>query len=304
MKKIFYIVIAICFFACRNENLDPRPDLNDNVGAITLISNQSVASFDLTEINSSELSFDIDVDGFDETEVTSVSVQMIFTDAGRNPNPDPAGSPLDSIYDAVEISTVTSFPSTVTIAISDIVNAIPDFSSADDFFIGDNFNFIFPISTADGRILTTALQSDLCQQPAQPSFGGCNVNINIACAFVAADAEGTYTVLSHRFGDDFGLGDGSGTTREVVAGPGENQLTIVGGTLPGRGGNDLIISIDPVSGNVSYGGPPDSLQFDASVSPDGQYTNVSGTTLSCIGSIDLTVVSACCIPNFFRISKQ
>jgi hypothetical protein len=62
--------------------------------------------------------------------------------------------------------------------------------SVDDFEVGDSFQLTFPINTADGRRLTVALNSDLCNEPVQPSFGGCSFTWGISCP---SDIGGTFT---------------------------------------------------------------------------------------------------------------
>lgn len=286
MKKLLIILlVSTAVLSCRDDDKDPRPDLNDSVGAITLVTDVSTTSWDLGLLATEGVSWDIDVDGFDLTQIESVSVQLIFTDKGRLPNPDPEGSPLDSVYAPIEIGTITSFPGTFNVTAAQIVDLIPDFTSTDDFFIGDNFNFIFPISTTDGRVLTTALNSDLCQQPAQPSFGGCNVSVNIVCPFVVADAIGTYTITA----DEFGLSLGS--TFDVVAGTGPNEVILRNPfshteSVPGQ--YDVVVTVDPAtsiasverqeSWDVSVFVPTLSGGFCAAPSSNGS------TWFSCIGS--------------------
>ncbi len=139
------------------------------------------------------------MDGLDQTELGKVSIQMIFTDADRLPVPNSYPKTLDSVYATVELKSLTSFPATVTITPDDIIEAIPDFMTIADFGLGDNINLVFSITTTDGIVLTTALNSDLCLQPAQPSFGGCNMSIDLICPFVEADILGTYLLVEDGF---------------------------------------------------------------------------------------------------------
>lgn len=69
-------------------------------------------------------------------------------------------------------------------------------------------------------------------------------------AFQASDLVGTWNVDALGFAGFFGE---SQATREVIAGPGENQVTIVGGEYPTAGGaqDDLIITFNPTTGAVT-----------------------------------------------------
>lgn len=288
MKKIFLILFLItCFFACKNEDLDPRPDLNDSVGAITMVSNQSTTAFDLGLLSTEQIDFTIDVDGFDMTGIESVSVQLIYTDVQRLNNPDPTGAKLDSVHANIELQTLTSFPADVSFTAVELAEAV-GFTTTDSLFIGDNFNFIFPITTTDGRTLTTALSSDLCLQPAQPSFGGCNVSVSIICPFVVADAVGTWNVVS----DPFGTFVDGATSFDVVAGPGANQITVVNifnHTNPDTGNKDydVIFDVDPATGATTVA-QQQAWHCDNFGCGFGVGTiDGGGITFSCIGSMQL-----------------
>jgi hypothetical protein len=185
MKKILkylLLIVFVSFFsiACRDESLNPIPDMNDNVGAVTLIAvNPSRTFYNLLNPLSDEfVEFTIDVDGFGITHVNSVDLELIFTEKARVYDPF-QDIFVDSVYNPVLIKSVNTFPSTVQITPAEIATALN--ISVNDFELGDNFNVVFPINTADGRRLKTALNSELCNQPAQPSFGGCNVAWSLTC---------------------------------------------------------------------------------------------------------------------------
>ena len=176
--------ILIFLNACEEERWGNIPNLNDYVGAITLIDVNEDKSFynALNDLAGQEVEFEVNVDGFEVTEINSVDVELIFTE--NDATTDAEGNPADVTYDPVIIENVTTFPATLSVSVEDAIAAIqtykPDFTIA-DLEVGDQFNLLFPINTADGRRLTTALNSDLCQEPVQPSFGGCNVAWAISC---------------------------------------------------------------------------------------------------------------------------
>ena len=171
---------------CEEERWGNIPNLNEHVGAITLINvNPDKTFFNaLNDLSGEEVEFTLDVDGFEVTEVNSVDVELIFTE--NDATLDAEGNPADVTYDPVFIRTVqaSELPATITFTAAEAVQAIQSFKpgfTLDSLQVGDGFNLIFPINTADGRRLTTALSSELCNEPVQPSFGGCNVAWSVAC---------------------------------------------------------------------------------------------------------------------------
>ena len=169
---------------CEEERWGNIPNLNEQVGAVTLVNvNPDKAFFNaLNDLGGEEVEFELDVDGFEIAEVNSVDIELIFTenDAALGPEDEL----IDVTYESVLVKSVTTFPSTVTFTAMEALEAIktfkPDFT-IDSLEVGDGFNLIFPINTADGRRLTTALSSELCNEPVQPSYGGCNVAWSVAC---------------------------------------------------------------------------------------------------------------------------
>ena len=186
--------------SCQTDDIGTIPHQEDNIGAVTLLPNGvNPSSFDASQLGSSFIEFDIDIDDFGSTTVNSVDVEVTYTAVGRAPNPDPDGAPLDIVYGPEVLKSVSTFPSTVQISASEVADLFD--LTLDSFEIGDNFRALFPINTADGRRLQVAVNSDLCQQPAQPSFGGCNVDWAVICPpFVADDLVGEWLITSDGFG--------------------------------------------------------------------------------------------------------
>ncbi|MDX1627916.1 MAG: hypothetical protein R3345_04405, partial [Fulvivirga sp.] len=125
-----------------------------------------------------EVEFTVDVDGFELTEITSVDVELVYTEKGAIFDPFREEF-VDSTYAPVILENLTSFPATVTITGQEVADALN--IPVDSLEVGDAFQVTLPIHTADGRRLTVALNSDLCNEPAQPSFGGCGVAWSVAC---------------------------------------------------------------------------------------------------------------------------
>ena len=111
----------------------------------------------------------------------------------------------------------------------------------------------------------------------------------IACpAFSVTDEiPGSYDVIASDFAGFFGETD---FDREVIAGPGNNQVTIVGGEFPGLGSDDLILTIDPSDGRVvGINGDGVSLPESAGFG-ENLYLLENGLVLPCSGQIiDLTM---------------
>ena len=184
MKNILKFVFAfllLATFACEDESLDPRPDLNDSVGAVTLVEVDPTRNFFnllSADFPNEEVGFSVDIDGFELTEVSSVDIEVVYTE--RNGAYDVfLEDSVDVVFDAVLIGNITSFPSQVSVTAQQVADALG--MPVGDFGVGDRFQITLPINTADGRRLTVALASDLCNEPAQPSFGGCGVAWAIAC---------------------------------------------------------------------------------------------------------------------------
>lgn len=94
---------------------------------------------------------------------------------------------------------------------------------------------------------------------------------------------GTYDVTALGFAGFFGE---TNFVREVILGPGSNQLTIVNGAYPAVAGEDLIINIDPDTSALSLGESALAFSADAGAFDTDNYgTGTSGFVFSCIGRI-------------------
>ncbi len=115
-----------------------------------------------------------------------------------------------------------------------------------------------------------------------------------------ATLPGIWNVDFHRFDAFFGP---QGNTRTIVAGPGENQITIIGGAVPLDGADDLIIEIDPATSEISFAGDSaNDIHFNT-FGPGIYGSDVTGLAFTCIGKLDITITSPGFIPNFLTLSK-
>lgn len=204
------------------------------------------------------------------------------------------GSKITEFADIVSIS---SFPSDFSIPINEIASKIN--IPIDDILPGDIIEFQANSAGIDGNILSfDDLAGDLRGQPEQRQ--AYQFEILISCPFSASEIAGTYDVIEHEFDEYFGE---QPPTREIVAGPGENQLTIIGGPVPLDGSDDLIINVNPNTGVASYGGKDDAIHFNT-FGPGKYGSDVKGFVFSCVGSIDLVITSPGFIPNTFTLKKN
>lgn len=147
--------------------------------------------------------------------------------------------------DTVPLKNYTSFPANVTVNATELAAALG--VTTDQFLAGDAFNIISTATGLEGNIVSIDnLDQDAAGNPGEKQ--AFNYTIFISCPFVASEAAGTYQWTEDPWGT--WIDDG---IFEVVAGPGENQITCIDvfdhpnldepGTF-----FDMIIDVDPLSG--------------------------------------------------------
>ncbi len=131
-----------------------------------------------------------------------------------------------------------------------------------------------------------------------------NVGLDVQCPSVDISAlAGNYDVVSSTFAAFFGETD---FTREVVLGPGDNQITIVDGTYINEGADDLILTIDPSDGSV-IGVNEDGIDSQVSFGPNFYRLLPGGRVLTCVGIIEVTLDFSGSIagnPHVFNLVRQ
>ncbi len=188
-----------------------------------------------------------------------------------------------SASDVFDILTVTSFPSQFNISLEEIMASMG--LTLDDVVAGDRFEFFGESVSTDGLLVTAnSLDDDLLGEPGQKV--AYRFNASVSCPFVPAEIEGTYQIVALGFAGFFG--EDLNAPRTVVAGPGENQFTIVEGEYPTQNSDPLIVTVDPETGNV-LAVNEDGIAFDgvAQGFPPNYYLLVEGSVFSCTGYIDL-----------------
>ncbi len=199
---------------------------------------------------------------------------------------------------AEDVFVITSFPADLTIDLPTIATALG--VGLDDINFGDSFSFVATATNADGdefigllpsfddENLTLGIGNTNDPLLNAGSYNSAmNFSFTLACpAFTTDDVVGTYDVTASSFAAFFGETD---FVREIVAGPGDNQVTIVGGEFTGLGSDDLIVTFDPETGSVlGVNGDGISLPESAGFGVN-TYLFVDGLVLPCAGNgiIDL-----------------
>ena len=163
---------------------------------------------------------------------------------------------------------------------------------------GDNLTFTTTATLTDGRVFSAANSAPSITGGNAPSFTTQFVMI-VACAFNVDEAVGNYTVV------DDALGATIDVAVEVVAGPGENQVTIV--DMFGHG-FDVVVDINPANGaaTIEEQDAWDSDNFGLGLGI--AWVEGGGFFLSCAGSLDViithTVDAGTYGPRHYRIEKN
>lgn len=282
--KIFLVVLSTTlFFSCED---DEKNRITDTVDAPWVyFESVSAPVIDVTDLEGSAYEARI-VTPFDNVASYAISVNL-------NDSED-----ADENLELFPLRTITEFPADLSINATEITAALG--ITLADLNPGDKINFRVVATDFDGVEFDGADATQFLGDISNPGLQqALSYNTFISCPFVAADAVGTYTVSFHRFDAFFGA---QPATREVIAGPGENQITVVGGAIPLDGSDDLVITVDPNTGIASYGGSAEAIHFNT-FGP-AAYLGVTGFVFSCTGTVDITIQSAGFIDNFLTMSKN
>lgn len=237
----------------------------------------------------------------------------------QNENPDALTfNPVEdtrNVY-TVSVSTVSTMDRAVSVSVDSSSTVDPSFYTIEtlnpvipageystEVVITTPASEVFP---ATGSTLVLNLESVEGAEIKSFSTDTFTIPFSVKCPSVDLSAvTGEGNVVTNELSTDaFGvsIADG-GATRTVLAGPGENQITIVDGIGTPLGSEDLVLNVNPTSGNVSYGGPEDAIFFFNGPDPIS-YSSVSGKVLTCIGQINLEIAAPFGAPfnsNTFKI---
>jgi hypothetical protein len=146
MKKSIYIssifLLGLFLVSCDHSENDLVPEFLDGTqyGVILHVDVSSATTINIADIATSNIDFEISIEG-DKRPVASVTVNKIFVGAD-------GGSSAE-----MQQTSVSSFPSTVSLSVNDLVNGIPGLST-DSLAAGDGFQIKFTITYADGGVVT------------------------------------------------------------------------------------------------------------------------------------------------------
>lgn len=200
----------------------------------------------------------------------------------------------------VEVFSATSFPAEMNVTMVDIAAAL-GVDVSEILIPGSSLNFIATTTATDGTVVSiNDLNADLVAESGQRQ--GYRFTGTLVCpAFDISELVGTYDVTRNLLAGGLGLTDPN-PVREVIAGPGANQITVVGGSVGFAGGDDLIIDVDTTTGVLSLGlddtGSP-GLAFPASILGFASDYNTfadGGITFACLAqpTINAPVTLTCC----------
>jgi len=291
MKKLIILLLSFCAaaiqFSCTDDTKFPNPLVNEleNGGFIRFVQGSQPVPGAYSLLDLDAIGFSLPIEDPNNNAI-SYSLTLTAVVSGN-----------EFIADFVEI---TSFPNVLTVNIQNIADALG--LAPTDFNFGDTFSFIAKVTRDDGTLfygltpsfndtdLTTEIGNTNGTLLSSPSYrNAMNFSFALACpAFVASDFVGTWNVDELGFGGFFGE---TQPTRDIIAGPDDNQITIVGGEYPTAGGeqDDLILTFDPLTGIVSAVNT-DGVSFGPG-NTQGLITNTylleEGLLLPCIDEINL-----------------
>lgn len=263
MKKLLYLLLAGIVFvtmSCKDEALDPYPETK--YGALVQITELVTPVFNLEDLQNSSFVFKA------KDAAGTVAEYRIAVSWNKK--------------DTIQIRTISDWAQNEekTISISAVEIAQAYGVTVGEFEAGDRFDFVASTTGKDGTVYGIAqLTQELVANPRQQQ--GLRYVTYVSCPFVAADLAGTYAYTV----DDIGMA--ANETVEVVAGPGENQFTMVDAFGAGK---DLVVNVNPATGQVTAPRQQvwDPLAVGYPANYGKGYTQVdAGFAFSCAGSIIL-----------------
>ena len=215
----------------------------------------------------------------------------------------------------VGVSTLSDSPRSVVVEVDDTETTLdPAFYSIDNLtptIAAGDFTVDITITTIPGADLPSASDAIVLNlvsvegaEIGENSVEVLSIGLEVQCPTVDISAlAGSYDVVASTFAAFFGETD---FTREVVLGPGENQITIVDGTYITEGAEDLILTIDPETGAIVA---VDETKINSTVSfgPNFYRLLPGGRVLTCVGIIEMTLDFSANIagnPHVFNLVKQ
>lgn len=276
--KLTYNISLVCMIAatllivsCEDKELSPMPDFESG-GLVKANIPEENSFFNLGDLNNAKVVMNlVATDKEGGSMVGSYEIYVSYYNATT-----------DEATDTLLLATVSEFPSTYEVTASQLVDLFQLPDGLASLNGGDLFNFDMKVVMKDGREFTQQNSSDaVVQEPG--SRGTFRYSAFVGCPFNAADMAGTYTLLE----DSWEVAATGHTTMEVVAGPGEDQFTVM--NVFGMG-FDMVVDVNPASGvatvqkqetwDPGYWGFPEAYGRGYAASPAAQ----GSTVFSCVGA--------------------
>lgn len=264
LNKILYIVLVIVMAtACRDENLENLPELQD--GATVMFESITSPIIDFSQIGTSAFLAKLgDRNG-------NIVKYDLFVSHYR------AGISSDTLF----MRTITSFPNDLSITAADAAAALN--MDVADFEAGDRFDFVSTLTRSDGSTYNYTNVGDDLTNPGQ--MQAIYFSVYLSCAYDPVAIEGTYQIIVDEWGAALN------PEVEVVAGPSATQFTIK--DVLGFG-QDLIVDINTVTGQISTDRfqtwTPQFFGFPANYGK-GYMVGDAGFAFSCSGTITFSSVT-------------
>ena len=142
-KIIAILFIAVISFSCDDSENETIPAFLDGTqyGINLFVDVSAGQSIPLADVATATVDFAVSFEG-DKRPVTSIDAIKIFTPSG--------GSASAEIAQA----SYTTFPSSASITVDQLIAGVPGLSSTDDLAAGDKFDMKFVINYQDGGVVT------------------------------------------------------------------------------------------------------------------------------------------------------
>jgi len=145
MKKIIYILSIALFglVSCNDDENEAVPSYLDGTqyGVLLHVDVSSAKTISIADVNTATVDFTVSFEG-DKRPVASITATKTYT---------PTGGAASAAIDHV---TFTTFPSTVSVSVSDLIQNVPGLTSTADLNANDVFQIKFIITYEDGGVAT------------------------------------------------------------------------------------------------------------------------------------------------------
>lgn len=256
MKKILIVlsVFALALTGCEQDETALFLDVNDQENAVAQINGGTILTFNPVE---------------DTENIVLVGVSTLSdTDRTFTISVDEMSTLDESFYN---IPTLTgSIPAGTFVGELIINTPVPDGFPPSGAFLRINLESVTGVTLLESSSLTQDLTT------------------TVSCPDVdLSQVVGSAITLENPLLEAFGVPATFSDLRTVAAGPGDNQITIIGGLSPDVGGTDITLTIDPETGFVTEG--TDGGVSFVNAGDLIPTSAISGRVLTCINQIIINV---------------